>query len=157
MITSGSCEESKQKNTVSKEYAFMTSHFLKPRFLRRTPAVSPTGALQRCSSSRVACIRWIRLRKSSSGTVGARFRSADPHVPSGNDVRWSSIRVDCEQKDKTLSRSWAVCMTSRSLFACRSRSRRKEHRHYIWHVNEPLQTESYLWKLLQRNYKLNEK
>lgn len=42
----------------------------------------------RCSSIRLAWTLWIRLKKSSSGTVGARG------PPSGGEQRWSSILDD---------------------------------------------------------------
>lgn len=44
------------------------------------------GAMDRCSSMRLDWMRWIRLKKSSSGTVGAG-------TCIGNVLRWSSIRA----------------------------------------------------------------
>ncbi|TNN83201.1 hypothetical protein EYF80_006534 [Liparis tanakae] len=54
---------------------------------------SSEGSWTRCSSMRLACTLWIRLKKSSSGTVGAWGPA------SGGEQRWSSILEDCRQRD----------------------------------------------------------
>ena len=46
------------------------------------------GGMVRCSSMRFDWMRWMRLKKSSSGTVGAG-------TAMGRVLRWSSIRAPC--------------------------------------------------------------
>lgn len=48
------------------------------------------GRVTRCSSIRLACERMMRLKKSSSGTVGPRTEGAV-----GGAQRWSSNREPC--------------------------------------------------------------
>lgn len=71
---------------------------------------SSDGRCTRCSSIRLAWTLCMRLKKSSSGTVGARG------PPSGGEQRWSSILEDwtnreTDGEEEELERNWPALMS----------------------------------------------